>query len=165
MKKKHEKLQNWCLYCMLSVFFWSERSWIFCVISHVIWCYWGVQLSNRANSGSDSGLQITADALVHSEFKFDEPNLNYWAAKAEWLFRVTVRKKSAQILMGVAPVAWKASSVGQIWSQMKKLVFLKKTSAKRFLYLTPLSHIIMIMNDDIWYAAFNPITGLNTEAL
>ena len=65
----------------------------------------------------------------------------------EWLFRVAVRKKSAQILMGVVPVAWKASSVGQIWSQMKKLVFLKKHLAKRFLFSTQLSHNVISSNE------------------
>ena len=53
---------------------------------------------------------------------------------------MAVRKKSAQILTGVVPVAWKASSVGQIWSQMKKLIFLKKRSATKLLFSTQLSH-------------------------
>ena len=37
-------------------------------------------------------------------------------------------------------IAWTWSSVGQIWSQMKKLIFLKIESANQFLYLTLLSH-------------------------
>ena len=143
MKKKHKKPQYWCFYGILSDFYWSELSWVFFVISDGIWCYGGVYHSNRVNLGPDRGLRITADALEHSEFKFNESNLNYWTSTTEWLFRVAVRKKSAQILplrTGVVPVAWKASSVWQIWSQMKKLIFLKKTSATRFLYSIQLSH-------------------------
>ena len=38
-------------------------------------------------------------------------------------------------------IAWKWSIVGQIWSQMKKLIFLKIESANPFHYLTLISHI------------------------
>ena len=132
---------------MAAFLIFIEVSWVefFLVISDEIWCCWGVYHSSRVNLGSDRGLRITADALDHSEFKFDEPNLNYWASTAEWLFGVAVQKKSAQILTGVVPVAWKASSVGQIWSQMKKLIFLKKHPATKLLFSTQLSHIYGVL--------------------
>ena len=39
--------------------------------------------------------------------------------------QLDVQKKSAQISTKPSPIVWKWSRVGQIWSQIKKLIFLK----------------------------------------
>ena len=45
--------------------------------------------------------------------------------KFQPITQLNFENKSAQILMKPSPVAWKWLRVGQIWSQIKKLVFLK----------------------------------------
>ena len=49
-------------------------------------------------------------------------------------------KKSAQIRLKIAPIARTTSRVGQIWSQIVFLIFLKKKSAAYSLISTLLSH-------------------------
>ena len=45
--------------------------------------------------------------------------------KFQPITQLNFENKSAQILMKPSPVAWKWSRVGQIWSQIKTLFFLK----------------------------------------
>ena len=62
--------------------------------------------------------------------------------KWECAFRHVYRVKSSKPVFSTrpAPIAWKVSSVGQIWSQMKKSIFLKNTPPRRFAFLTQSSH-------------------------
>ena len=82
------------------------------------------------NLGFNRAVQIAGGMIAHPEFKLNQPNLNYGAAKVTFGAASGCSKKSTRILMKPVAIGRKASSVGQIWSQMKKLVFLQKTSPR-----------------------------------
>ena len=64
--------------------------------------------------------------------------------------------KSSRISNLKTPIFWKCQRVGQIWSQIKKLIFLKIHVAADSLYLTLLGHIYHIY---VYLRVNTPVPG------